>query len=133
MPTSLGISEARNWRIGGGDERLNMRTAMDCAWTLDGAMDNCVYALTLASRYGWLLIDYVTMCMLEIDENMSMHGFESTPSSRFHKLPRIELIRLVTEPIRFHSDFKFNVQNALKIDFSSSKSILMRMILVFKG
>ncbi|MED6162687.1 hypothetical protein PIB30_072919 [Stylosanthes scabra] len=50
MPTSLGISEARNWRIVGGDERLNMRTAMDCAWMLDGTMDNCVYALSLASR-----------------------------------------------------------------------------------
>ncbi|MED6132590.1 hypothetical protein PIB30_020417 [Stylosanthes scabra] len=64
---------------------------MDCAWTLDGAMDNCVYALSLASR--------------------------------------IESIRLVHEPIRFHSDFKFNVQNALKIDSSSSESILMRIIL----
>ncbi|MED6146592.1 hypothetical protein PIB30_035873 [Stylosanthes scabra] len=50
MPTSLGISEARNWRIGGGDERLNMRTAMDCAWMLDGATKDRVYALSLASR-----------------------------------------------------------------------------------
>ncbi|MED6147806.1 hypothetical protein PIB30_047203 [Stylosanthes scabra] len=45
------VIEARNWRIGGGDGRVNMRTAMDCAWMLDGAMDNCVYALSLASRW----------------------------------------------------------------------------------
>ncbi|MED6147279.1 hypothetical protein PIB30_042666 [Stylosanthes scabra] len=41
MPTSLGISEARNWRIGGGDERLNMRTAMelclDARWRDQGS------------------------------------------------------------------------------------------------
>ncbi|MED6171059.1 hypothetical protein PIB30_037064 [Stylosanthes scabra] len=80
------------------------------AWILDGAMDNCVNALSLASRNGWLLIDYVVMCMLEIDENMSMHGFESTPSSRFYKLPGIESIQLATESIRFHPDFKINVQ-----------------------
>ncbi|MED6147193.1 hypothetical protein PIB30_041847 [Stylosanthes scabra] len=61
MPTSLGISEARNWRIGGGDERLNMRMVMDCAWMLDGAIKDRVYALSLASRvymrwepYGWI-------------------------------------------------------------------------------
>ncbi|MED6125236.1 hypothetical protein PIB30_066729 [Stylosanthes scabra] len=57
MPTSLGISEARKWRIGGGDERLNMRTATDCAWMLDGATKDCVYALSLASRwepYEWI-------------------------------------------------------------------------------
>ncbi|MED6173135.1 hypothetical protein PIB30_056441 [Stylosanthes scabra] len=41
---------------------------------------------------------------------------ESTPSSRFHKLPKIESIRLVPEPIRFHTDFHFDVQNALRID-----------------
>ncbi|MED6217295.1 hypothetical protein PIB30_016281 [Stylosanthes scabra] len=53
MPTSLGISDGGNWRIGCGDERLNMRTAMDCAWMLDDAMGNCDYALSLASRYGF--------------------------------------------------------------------------------
>ncbi|MED6108973.1 hypothetical protein PIB30_029198 [Stylosanthes scabra] len=52
MPTSLGISEARDWRIGGGDERLNMRTVMDCAWMLDGAIK-----------------DRILMCMFEFDEN----------------------------------------------------------------
>ncbi|MED6157757.1 hypothetical protein PIB30_026286 [Stylosanthes scabra] len=56
MPTSLGISETRNWRIGGEDERLNMRTAMDCAWVLDGAIKDRVCALSLASRNrnGWI-------------------------------------------------------------------------------
>ncbi|MED6180347.1 hypothetical protein PIB30_009415 [Stylosanthes scabra] len=56
MPTTLGISETRNWRIGGGDERLNMRTAMDCAWMLDGAIKDRVCALSLASRYGNLRV-----------------------------------------------------------------------------
>ncbi|MED6208159.1 hypothetical protein PIB30_042559 [Stylosanthes scabra] len=50
MPTSLGISETRNWRIGGEDERLDMRMAMDYAWMLDGAMEDCACALSLASR-----------------------------------------------------------------------------------
>ncbi|MED6208155.1 hypothetical protein PIB30_042555 [Stylosanthes scabra] len=50
MPTSLGISETRNWRIGGEDERLDMRTAMDSAWMLDGAMEDRACALSLASR-----------------------------------------------------------------------------------
>ncbi|MED6219867.1 hypothetical protein PIB30_039717 [Stylosanthes scabra] len=52
MPTSLGISETRNWRIGGEDERLDMRTAMDCAWMLDGVIEDRACALSLASRYG---------------------------------------------------------------------------------
>ncbi|MED6128352.1 hypothetical protein PIB30_096892 [Stylosanthes scabra] len=60
-------------------------------------------------------------------------GFESTPRSKFHELPRIESIRLVTEPIRFHPTFKFNVQNALRIDSSSSESILHRRNMVSKG
>ncbi|MED6155974.1 hypothetical protein PIB30_010617 [Stylosanthes scabra] len=51
MPTSLAISETRNWRIGGEDERLNMRRAMDiCAWMLDGAIKDRACALGLASR-----------------------------------------------------------------------------------
>ncbi|MED6212874.1 hypothetical protein PIB30_087604 [Stylosanthes scabra] len=33
---------------------------------------------------------------------LGIQGFESTPRSKFHELPRIESIRLVTEPIRFH-------------------------------
>ncbi|MED6134730.1 hypothetical protein PIB30_039732 [Stylosanthes scabra] len=61
-----------------------------------------------------------------------VQGSESTLCSRFHKLPRIKSSRLVPEPIRFHSDFKFNVQNALRIDSSSSESILMRIVLAFK-
>ncbi|MED6212749.1 hypothetical protein PIB30_086547 [Stylosanthes scabra] len=39
----LGISEARKWRFGGGNGRLNMRTAMDCAWMLDGATKDRVW------------------------------------------------------------------------------------------
>ncbi|MED6186022.1 hypothetical protein PIB30_062729 [Stylosanthes scabra] len=61
MSTSLGISEARNWRIGGGNGRLNMTTAMDCTWMFDGATKDRVYALSLASKvymrwepYGWI-------------------------------------------------------------------------------
>ncbi|MED6221269.1 hypothetical protein PIB30_052822 [Stylosanthes scabra] len=45
-----------NHGIGCGDERLNMRTAMDYAWMLDGAMGNCVYALSLASRVNRFVI-----------------------------------------------------------------------------
>ncbi|MED6111137.1 hypothetical protein PIB30_049712 [Stylosanthes scabra] len=33
---------------------------------------------------------------------------ESTPSSRFHKLPKIESIRVVSEPIHSHTDFQFD-------------------------
>ncbi|MED6210532.1 hypothetical protein PIB30_064976 [Stylosanthes scabra] len=51
MPKSLGISEARKWRFGGGNGRLNMRMAMDCAWMLDGTTKDRVYALSLASRW----------------------------------------------------------------------------------
>ncbi|MED6160524.1 hypothetical protein PIB30_052185 [Stylosanthes scabra] len=56
---------------------------------------------------------------------LGVQGSESTPSSRFHKLPRIESSRLTPEPIRFHTGFQFNVQNALRIDSYSSESILM--------
>ncbi|MED6196191.1 hypothetical protein PIB30_045083 [Stylosanthes scabra] len=72
-----------------------MRTAVDCAWMLDGATKDRVYALILASR--------------------------------------IESIRWITEPIRFHPVFKFNVHNALRIDSSSSESILKRRNMVSKG
>ncbi|MED6206610.1 hypothetical protein PIB30_028472 [Stylosanthes scabra] len=64
---------------------------------------------------------------------LGVQGFESTPHSKFHELPRIESIRLVIEPIRFHPVFKFNVQNALRIDSSSSESILKRRNMVSKG
>ncbi|MED6161622.1 hypothetical protein PIB30_062544 [Stylosanthes scabra] len=64
---------------------------------------------------------------------LGVQGSESTPSSKFHKLPRIESSRLVHEPIHFHSDSKFNVQNALRIDSSSSESIPTRIIWFFKG
>ncbi|MED6192488.1 hypothetical protein PIB30_010423 [Stylosanthes scabra] len=90
--------EARNWRIGGGDERLNMRTTMDCTWMLDGATKDRVYALSLASRLQGIDSGVSRVDSLSILER------------------RIESIRLVTEPIRFHSNFKFNVQNALRID-----------------
>ncbi|MED6207872.1 hypothetical protein PIB30_039600 [Stylosanthes scabra] len=55
---------------------------------------------------------------------LGVQGLESTPHSKFHEPPKIESIRRITEPIRFHPVFKFNVQNALKIDSSSSESIL---------
>ncbi|MED6120310.1 hypothetical protein PIB30_019633 [Stylosanthes scabra] len=61
-----------------------------------------------------------------MERNEIEKGSESTPSSKFHKLPRTESIRLVSEPIRFYPDFKINVQNALRID---SQSILMRIVL----
>ncbi|MED6186770.1 hypothetical protein PIB30_069906 [Stylosanthes scabra] len=60
-------------------------------------------------------------------------GIESTPHSKFHEPPSIESIRWVTEPIRFHPVFKFNVQNALRIDSSSSESILKRRNMVSRG
>ncbi|MED6121317.1 hypothetical protein PIB30_029060 [Stylosanthes scabra] len=70
---------------------------------------------------------------LRVCIELGVQGFESTPSSGFQKLPRTESIHLVAEPIRFHSDFKFNVQNALRIDSPSSESILKIRDLVFKG
>ncbi|MED6164713.1 hypothetical protein PIB30_092807 [Stylosanthes scabra] len=85
---------------------------MDCAWMLDGAIKDRIYALSLASRYG---------------------GLESTPHSKFHEPPKIESIRRITELIRFHPVSKFNVQNALIIDSSSSKSILKRRNMISKG
>ncbi|MED6165406.1 hypothetical protein PIB30_099248, partial [Stylosanthes scabra] len=60
------------------------------------------------------------------------HDFESTPLPRFHKLPKIESIRLVPEPIRFHTDFHFNVSNALRIDSSSSESIPLSKNVILK-
>ncbi|MED6182575.1 hypothetical protein PIB30_029708 [Stylosanthes scabra] len=121
----LGYLRLENWRIGGWGERLNMRTAIDCAWMLDGAMGNCVYALSLASR------DFRRgKCFKEV---ILKRGFESTPSSRFHELPRMESSRLVHEPIRFYSDFKFNVQNTLRVDSSSSESILKSNNLFLKA
>ncbi|MED6175312.1 hypothetical protein PIB30_077162 [Stylosanthes scabra] len=64
---------------------------------------------------------------------LGIQGFESTLHSKFHELPRIKSIRWVTEPIRFHPVFKFNVQNALRIDSSSSESILKRRNVVSEG
>ncbi|MED6204180.1 hypothetical protein PIB30_006596 [Stylosanthes scabra] len=145
-PCELGDDLARNWRIGGGDGRVNIRTAMDCAWMLDGAMDNCVYALSLASSrltcggepirictkpklsiLNRFVVDWNRLYPRGLKENhlTSNRGFESTSFSRFHKLPRIESSRLVPEPIRSHTDYKFNVQNALRIDSPSSESIPM--------
>ncbi|MED6157905.1 hypothetical protein PIB30_027835 [Stylosanthes scabra] len=63
---------------------------------------------------------------------LGVQGSESTPSSRFHKLPRIESSQLVPEPIRFHIDFQFNVQNALKVDSFSSESIPMSNNVILK-
>ncbi|MED6187306.1 hypothetical protein PIB30_075171, partial [Stylosanthes scabra] len=103
-----------------------MRTMMDCAWMLDGATKDRAYALSLASRCGWMLLAYMPTCMIENDENMNMHGLESTPHSKFHELPKIESIRWITEPIRFHPVFKLIAQNALIINSSSSESILKR-------
>ncbi|MED6113949.1 hypothetical protein PIB30_075564, partial [Stylosanthes scabra] len=64
---------------------------------------------------------------------LGVQGSESTPSSRFHKLPGIESSRLVHEPIRFYSDFKFNVQNTLRVDSSSSESIPMSDEVILKN
>ncbi|MED6158129.1 hypothetical protein PIB30_029926 [Stylosanthes scabra] len=102
---------------------------MDCAWMLDGAMDNCVYALSLASR-GQSSPSQTDSWLIRID---SILDFESTPSSRFHKLPRIESIQLVPEPIRFYPDFKINIQNALIIDSPSSESIPKSRNVVLKN
>ncbi|MED6136965.1 hypothetical protein PIB30_060644 [Stylosanthes scabra] len=77
---------------------------------------------------SWPLIN-----LLSLQSSRFNAGFESTPRSKFHELPRIESIRLVTEPIRFHPAFKFNIQNALRIDSSSSESILHRRNMVSKG
>ncbi|MED6149710.1 hypothetical protein PIB30_065129, partial [Stylosanthes scabra] len=52
-------------------------------------------------------------------------GPESTLSSKSHEISRIESSRLVHEPIRFYPDFKSNVRNALRVDSSSSESILV--------
>ncbi|MED6168128.1 hypothetical protein PIB30_009085 [Stylosanthes scabra] len=51
MPTSLGISDDCRWRVSGRSGRLRARVVDDRA--CGGAMDNCVYALSLASRYGF--------------------------------------------------------------------------------
>ncbi|MED6111411.1 hypothetical protein PIB30_052089 [Stylosanthes scabra] len=59
----------RNWRIGGGDERLNMRMAMDCAWMLDGATKDRVYALSLASRFRVIHEMGITRIMRPVGRN----------------------------------------------------------------
>ncbi|MED6181652.1 hypothetical protein PIB30_021245 [Stylosanthes scabra] len=38
------------WRIGGWNRWASMITVIDCAWMLDGATKDRVYALSLASR-----------------------------------------------------------------------------------
>ncbi|MED6109832.1 hypothetical protein PIB30_037140, partial [Stylosanthes scabra] len=63
---------------------------------------------------------------------LGIQGSKSTPSSKSHELPRIESSRLVHEPICFYPDFKFNVQNALRVDSSSSKSILISSNMILK-
>ncbi|MED6149195.1 hypothetical protein PIB30_060149 [Stylosanthes scabra] len=146
MPTSL---EARNWRIGGGNERLNMRTTMDCAWMLDGVIKDRVCALILASSLMRTMSMHVCLivvvamgqcCFQELrvymrwepygwigpegrddERNEIVMGLESTPHSKFYEPPIIESIRWVTELIRFHPVFKFNVQNALRIDSNDKK------------
>ncbi|MED6160593.1 hypothetical protein PIB30_052858 [Stylosanthes scabra] len=99
MPTSLGISETRNWRIGGEDERLNMRTAMDCAWMLDGAIKDRVCALSLASRKTHILA--------------AVNRFRWYPSrftepfwNGFENFVAIESIRLWGESIRICTEAK---------------------------
>ncbi|MED6183058.1 hypothetical protein PIB30_034483 [Stylosanthes scabra] len=121
--------EARNWRFGGGDERLNMRTVMDCAWMLDGATKDRVYTLSLASR-GQNSPSQIDSWSFRIDFNL---GLESTPHSKFHEPPKIESIRWITEPIRFHPVFKINVHTALRIDSSTSELILKKRNMVSKG
>ncbi|MED6194907.1 hypothetical protein PIB30_032935 [Stylosanthes scabra] len=92
-------------------------------WCLDARWreGNRVLALSLASRwepYGWIGPEG------RYDERNDVEGLESTPHSKFHEPPKIESIRRITEPIRFHPVFKNNVQNARRIDSPSSESIL---------
>ncbi|MED6134357.1 hypothetical protein PIB30_036309 [Stylosanthes scabra] len=89
------------------------------AWMLDDAMDNCVYTLSLASRYGFSF--KLTLFKL---------GPESTLSSKSYELSRIESSRLVPELIRFHTDFKLNVRKAFRVDSFSSESILKSINLI---
>ncbi|MED6170383.1 hypothetical protein PIB30_030356 [Stylosanthes scabra] len=98
-------------------------------WCLDARWreGNRVLALSLASRRH---PSRFTEPFWNVFKNF---GFESTPPSKFHKRPRIESIRLVTESIRLYLVFKFNILNALRIDSSSSESILKRMNMVSKG
>ncbi|MED6175724.1 hypothetical protein PIB30_081060 [Stylosanthes scabra] len=123
---------------------------MDCAWMLDGATKDRVHTLSLASRYGrdgnrngWIEPegrDDERNEIVMVDENEGIllmltieMGLESTPHSKFLEPPKIESIRRITEPIRFHPVFKFNVQNALRIDSSSYESILKRRNMISKG
>ncbi|MED6180339.1 hypothetical protein PIB30_009407 [Stylosanthes scabra] len=125
------------------------------AWMLDGATKDRVYALSLASRIDSNLVALNKFVKLSIESiqgrvesirnlteakgfsNLPIESIrqslESTPHSKFHEPPKIESIRWVIEPIRFHPVFKFNVQNAFRIDFSSSESILMRRNMISKG
>ncbi|MED6210557.1 hypothetical protein PIB30_065192 [Stylosanthes scabra] len=134
-----------------------MRTVMDCAWMLDSAMEDRACALSLASRFRIdsnlvALNKFVKLSIESIQGRVESirilteakgflnlplesirQGLESTPCSKFHEPPKIESIRRITEPIRFHPVFKFNVQNALRIDSSSSESIPMRKNMISKG
>ncbi|MED6209618.1 hypothetical protein PIB30_056509 [Stylosanthes scabra] len=121
MPTSLGISDVRVWRL----KRV----------TKVKSNGKLVLGYSMARRKSRVSIELGVQNRLQSRglQSSRFKGFESTPHSKFHELPRIESIRLVAEPIRFHPIFKFNVQNALRIDSSSSESILKRRNLVFKG
>ncbi|MED6162710.1 hypothetical protein PIB30_073148 [Stylosanthes scabra] len=123
---------------------------LDARWR-DG---NRVYALSLASRWYpsrftepfWngfehfvtiesirLWGESIRICSEAKTPQLKSIRLESTPHSKFHEPPKIESIRRITEPIRLHPTFKFNVQNALRIDSSSSESILKRKNMISKG
>ncbi|MED6124083.1 hypothetical protein PIB30_055741 [Stylosanthes scabra] len=70
--------------------------------------------VTKVKSNGKLVLGYsMARRKSRVSIELGIQGFESTPHPKFPKLPRLESIRLVNEPIRFLPVFKFNVQNAL--------------------
>ncbi|MED6137688.1 hypothetical protein PIB30_067290, partial [Stylosanthes scabra] len=144
FPSTTHANHGKCGELEDGSERLNMRTAMDCAWMLDGTTKDRVYALSLASRpilfqelrvymrwepYGWIGPEG------RYDERNDVEMIEA--SSRLHIqnfMNRLRSSRFDGSPNRFVFTLfsKFNVQNALRIDSSSSESILKRRNMVSK-
>ncbi|MED6174829.1 hypothetical protein PIB30_072768 [Stylosanthes scabra] len=62
--------------------------------------------VTKVKNNGKLLVLGYSMARKKsrVSIELGVQGSESTPSSRFHKLPRIESSRLIPEPIRFHTE-----------------------------
>ncbi|MED6175028.1 hypothetical protein PIB30_074636 [Stylosanthes scabra] len=108
------------------------------AWMLDGATKDRMYALSLASsRLKDVSNRFVFRQRLKDFKNLPLEsirqGLESTPHSKFLEPPKIESIRRITEPIRFHPVFKFNVQNALRIDSKEKEHVFQRFPKVSGG